>query len=115
MQAINRYFISNATLLLRNRGGASQWVDLEGRMTPAGLAAYERRRPEKQGIYTYEQDGEPVLPPEYERRLRDNPAAAAWFDAATPSYRRIAVRWVLTAQRGHSACQPQAWQSISGA
>jgi uncharacterized protein YdeI (YjbR/CyaY-like superfamily) len=71
----------------------------EGRMTPAGLAAYERRRPGKQGIYAYEQDGEPVLPPEYEARLRANHAAAAWFDAATPSYRRNAIRWVLTAQR----------------
>ena len=71
----------------------------EGRMTPAGLAAYESRRPEKQGIYSYEQDGEPAFPPELERRLRQNPTAAAWFEAATRAYRRIAIRWVLTAQR----------------
>ncbi len=71
----------------------------EGRMTPAGLAAYERRLPDKQGIYSYEQDGEAVLPAQYERQLRDNPTAAAWFAAATPSYRRIAIQWVLTAKR----------------
>lgn len=71
----------------------------EGRMTPAGLAAYEARRTDDQDTYSYERDGEPVLPPEYEARLRANPAAAAWLDAATPSYRRIAVGWVLSAKR----------------
>jgi len=71
----------------------------EGRMTPAGLAAYEKRRKDDAAEYSYEQDGEPVLPPEYERQLRDNPTAAAWFDAAPPSYRRNAMRWVLTAKR----------------
>ncbi len=74
----------------------------EGRMTAAGLAAYERRRPDREGIYSYEQDGEAVLPPELEARLRADERAAAWIDAATPSYRRIAIRWVLGAKRAET-------------
>lgn len=70
-----------------------------GRMHPAGMAAYERRREDREGIYTYEQDGEPVLPPEFEARLRADEVAAAWFDAATPSYRKNCIRWVLTAKQ----------------
>ena len=70
-----------------------------GRMRPAGLAAYERRRPDRQGIYAYERDGELVLPPEYDARLRADEVAAAWFDAATPSYRKICVNWVVSAKQ----------------
>ena len=36
-----------------------------GRMQPAGLAAFERRRPEKSGVYAYEKPGDQELPPEY--------------------------------------------------
>lgn len=72
----------------------------EGRMHPAGLAAFERRRPETTGIYSYEADGEIVLPPEWEARLRsDERAAAFFFERATPSYRRSAIRWVLSAKQ----------------
>ena len=71
----------------------------EGRMTPAGLAAYERRKPDRQGIYSYEQAQEPGLAPQYERRLRADPAARAFFDAATPSYRRVCANWVMTAKQ----------------
>jgi uncharacterized protein YdeI (YjbR/CyaY-like superfamily) len=71
----------------------------EGRMTPAGLAAYAQRRPERSAVYSYEQDGEPVLPPELELRLRADPRAAAFLEAATPSYRRTCTRWVLDAKQ----------------
>lgn len=68
-------------------------------MTPAGLAAYERRKPDRQGIYSYEQAREPGLAPGYERLLRADPAACAFFDAATPSYRRVCANWVMTAKQ----------------
>lgn len=70
-----------------------------GRMRPAGHAAFERRRDDRSGVYTYEQDGEPVLPTEFEARLRADPRAAAWFDAATPSYRRVCIVWILSAKQ----------------
>jgi uncharacterized protein YdeI (YjbR/CyaY-like superfamily) len=70
----------------------------ENRMRPAGLAAYERRRPERSGIPSDEAP-DPVLPEAYAARLAADPRAAAFWEAATASYRRIAVRWVLTAKR----------------
>lgn len=71
----------------------------EGRMTPAGLAAYERRKSGRQRIYAYEQRGELAFPPELEAQLRAHPAAAAWFDSAPASYRKICVNWVTSAQQ----------------
>lgn len=71
----------------------------ERRMTPAGLAAFERRRLDRQGVYSHEQENAEFLPPEFEARLRENPDAAAWFGAAPASYRRAVVHLVLTAKR----------------
>jgi uncharacterized protein YdeI (YjbR/CyaY-like superfamily) len=71
----------------------------EGRMQPSGLAAYERRRPERSGIYAYEQPGELALTPEYAARLAADPGAAAFWEAATPSYRKLCVNWVMTAKQ----------------
>lgn len=75
----------------------------EKRMRPAGLAAFERRRPERSGIYAYEIGGDPIFPAELHERLQANPLAAAWFDAAPESYRRIAVNWVTSAKREATA------------
>ena len=70
----------------------------EGRMRPSGLAAYEQRRPDPAG-YSYETDGEPALPDGYATRLVADPAAAAFWEAATASYRRICVTWVMSAKQ----------------
>lgn len=39
LQAINRYFISNTNLYIRNRGEAGPWVDLAGQVIAAPVAA----------------------------------------------------------------------------
>lgn len=69
----------------------------EGRMRPAGLAAYEKRRPERSGIYAYEAGG--LLSDEQRERLLADPAAAAFWEIATPSYRKVAENWVASAKR----------------
>ncbi|MFD1505811.1 hypothetical protein FE374_00570 [Georgenia yuyongxinii] len=71
----------------------------EGRMTPAGLAAYERRKADRQAIYAYEQAELEALPAEAEEQVRANPAAAAFLDAATASYRKVCIHWVLSAKQ----------------
>jgi len=71
----------------------------QGRMHPAGLAAFERRRDDRSGVYSYEQDGEPALPPDYEAELRASAAASAFLEAATPSYRRQCTAWVVSAKQ----------------
>jgi uncharacterized protein YdeI (YjbR/CyaY-like superfamily) len=69
-----------------------------GLMRPAGLEAFERRKDDKTGVYSFERENA-VLPPEYEERLRADAAAAAYFDAKPPWYRRSAVHWVMSAKR----------------
>ncbi len=68
----------------------------EGRMTPAGLAAFEARRPERTGIYSFETDVA-ALPPPYLAALAAEPRAQAFWDGATPAYRKTCTHWVLSA------------------
>ena len=49
----------------------------EGRMHPAGIAAFEARTENRTGIYSYERRGEAELGPEFEARFRANPKAWA--------------------------------------
>jgi uncharacterized protein YdeI (YjbR/CyaY-like superfamily) len=69
-----------------------------GLMRPAGLAAFERRTHDRTGVYSFERE-DAELPPEYEARLRANQAAAEYFDAKAPWYRRTAAHWVMSAKR----------------
>jgi uncharacterized protein YdeI (YjbR/CyaY-like superfamily) len=68
-----------------------------GLMRPAGLAAFEARTEE--GTYSYEQRDAAAFDPDRERRLRADAAAAAFFDAQPPYYRRAVTHWVMSAQR----------------
>ncbi|EWT03416.1 hypothetical protein N865_16940 [Intrasporangium oryzae NRRL B-24470] len=70
----------------------------EGRMHPAGLAAYERRRQDDLGLYSYERDEE-AWPADFEEVLRADPMASAFWDGAAASYRKTCVYWVLSAKR----------------
>ncbi|HLV56979.1 MAG TPA: YdeI/OmpD-associated family protein [Actinotalea caeni] len=70
----------------------------EGRMHPAGIAAYERRRPDRTGVYSYEK-GRVDLTAEQSAALAADPAALAFWEAATPTYRRAATHWLNDAKR----------------
>jgi uncharacterized protein YdeI (YjbR/CyaY-like superfamily) len=69
-----------------------------GRMHPAGIAAFERRREDRSGVYSFE-NPPADLPPEFAARLAADAAASALWDAATPTYRRQVVHWVLSAKQ----------------
>ena len=69
----------------------------QGLMQPAGLKAFEARRENKVGIYSYEQ--RPVhFEAAYEKGFQQNPAACEFFQARPPSYRKAACWWVLSAK-----------------
>ncbi len=70
----------------------------EGRMQPSGLAAFQERREDRSVIYSYE-NPERDLPEAYGAQLAASAAATAFWEVATPSYRRLAVSWVLTAKQ----------------
>jgi uncharacterized protein YdeI (YjbR/CyaY-like superfamily) len=74
-------------------------LEAEGRMHPAGLAAFARRSDDRTAIYSYEQRRTAELGEAYEAELRADPAAWAYFAAQPPSYRRAAAHWVTSAKR----------------
>lgn len=70
----------------------------EGRMHPAGIAAFERRREDRSRVYSHE-NPDSELPPEAVARLAADAAASAFWEAATPTYRRQAGHWVVSAKQ----------------
>ncbi len=68
----------------------------EGRMTPAGLAAFDRRRAE--APYSYQQRPR-ALPAAYRAALQARAGAWEFFRAQPPGYRRTATAWVMSARR----------------
>jgi uncharacterized protein YdeI (YjbR/CyaY-like superfamily) len=71
----------------------------EGRMRPAGEAAFARRRDDKSGVYSYEQRKNPQLEPHEQAQLEADEAAWAYFSSRPPSYRRPAIWWVISAKK----------------
>lgn len=70
----------------------------QGRMRPAGLKAFQARQENKSGIYSYEQRGEQLEEP-YNHMLQMNKAAWDFFQAQSPSYRKAAGWWVISAKK----------------
>ena len=70
----------------------------QGRMQPSGLAAFERRREDRSGVYAYE-TRELELTPAYADQLAADAAATAFWAVATPGYRKVVVNWVMTAKQ----------------
>lgn len=70
----------------------------EGRMRPAGLAAFEARPAGTGSGYSYE-TAPTVLPPELQLHVDASRSAQAFLAEATASYRRVAIAWVLGAKR----------------
>jgi uncharacterized protein YdeI (YjbR/CyaY-like superfamily) len=69
-----------------------------GRMQPEGLRAFEARKPERTGIYSFEQ-GPCELAADYQTVFAANAPAWAFFQAQPPSYRQPACWWVMSAKR----------------
>ena len=71
----------------------------DGRMQPAGLAAWEARDPAKSAVYSFEQKEAAQLPAEAEARFQANVQAWSFWQAQPPGYRKTAVHWVVSARR----------------
>jgi uncharacterized protein YdeI (YjbR/CyaY-like superfamily) len=69
-----------------------------GRVHPAGRAAFEARKAHATASYSYE-NRLAELPAEYLERLQAEPAAWRWWQAQSPSYRRGATWWVVSAKQ----------------
>ena len=70
-----------------------------GLMRPAGEAAFERRRDDRTGVYSFERGEDPVLEPEQEERFRANEKAWEFFRSQAPWYQRTAIHLVVSARK----------------
>lgn len=69
-----------------------------GAMRPAGLRAFEARRENRSGLYSYEQRGS-QLPEPYAGQLKKNKAAWSFLQAQPPYYRKVVGWWVVSAKK----------------
>ena len=70
----------------------------QGRMRPAGIAAFEARTAANTGIYSYERPEGAFAEAELERLKADSAAWADW-ERRPPSYRKAVTHWVTSAKR----------------
>lgn len=70
----------------------------EGRMLPAGLAAFAKRDAKRSGIYSFERE-HAALPPAFMKALRANRKAWAYFTTTAPYYQRLVAHWVTSAKK----------------
>jgi uncharacterized protein YdeI (YjbR/CyaY-like superfamily) len=77
--------------------GRVEALRAEGRMTPAGEAAFALRRHDQTGIYSFERAW--ALDQEAEAALQGDPAGHAFWEAQPASYRRVASYWIMSAKR----------------
>lgn len=70
-----------------------------GRMTPAGLQAFARRKADKSAIYSHEQARPAELPAPQLREFQRHKKAWQFFDATPPGYKKTLLHWVTSAKR----------------
>jgi len=78
--------------------GHAQRLIKEGLMQPVGLKAFEARKENRSGIYSYEQRS-PELEDKYARKLKRNKAAWEFFQSQPPSYRKTINWWIVSAKQ----------------
>jgi uncharacterized protein YdeI (YjbR/CyaY-like superfamily) len=71
----------------------------QGRVLPAGLAAFERRSEEKSAIYSYEQRKTAELDEASQKLFQKHGTAWEYFQAQPPWYRRTTAWWILSAKK----------------
>lgn len=70
----------------------------EGRMRPAGIAAFEARTAANTAVYAYERD-ETALTDDETARFEADPQAWADWQRRSPSYRRTVTHWITSAKQ----------------
>ncbi|KFI08912.1 YdeI family protein [Massilia sp. BSC265] len=74
----------------------------DGRMTPAGEAAFAHRSAAKSGVYSHERLDAPELTDEELARFRQDAAAWAYFEAVPPGYRKTVLHWITAAKKAET-------------
>ena len=80
-----------------NTKRAKELIELE-LMTPAGLKAFEARDANKTKMYSFERENV-ALTPSQTKQFRANKKAWAFFESQSPSYRKQAMWYVMSAKQ----------------
>ncbi len=86
-----------STWSLKNISTAEKLIR-EGRMHPSGLEAFNQRKEDRSGIYSFEQE-QISLNDEMEAILKGNPEAWKFFISQAPGYRKTAIHWIMSAKQ----------------
>jgi uncharacterized protein YdeI (YjbR/CyaY-like superfamily) len=78
--------------------GRMEAMIAEGRVSPAGLEAFETRDPADSARYSFEQ-GTLAFSSAQMKKFKANRAGWKWFEASPASYRKAAMWWVLQAKQ----------------
>jgi uncharacterized protein YdeI (YjbR/CyaY-like superfamily) len=70
----------------------------EKRVAPAGITAYQARKENRSGIYSYEQRAAELVEP-YASQFKRNKAAWKFFQTQPPGYRKIMNWYVVSAKQ----------------
>ena len=81
----------------KNIGMVKELIE-EGRMQPAGMKAYERRKEKNTGKASFESKKKP-LAKEYKAKFRANKKAWKFFQDLAPGYTKTSVHWVMSAKQ----------------
>ncbi|WP_292039066.1 YdeI/OmpD-associated family protein [Massilia sp. UBA6681] len=71
----------------------------QGRMRPAGEAAFAHRSASKSGIYSHERSDVPALSAAELERFQREPAAWDYFNTTPPGYRKTILHWITSAKK----------------
>jgi len=70
----------------------------QGLMHSAGLEIYKKRKEERSGISSYENEAK-ELDKDLEERFKANKSAWEFFSKQAPSYKRTIIHWILSAKQ----------------
>ncbi|MCC2957203.1 YdeI/OmpD-associated family protein [Massilia sp. IC2-477] len=71
----------------------------EGKMTPAGEAAFAQRSEARSGVYSHERLDVPELTQVELERFRQEGAAWTYFETVPPGYRKTVLHWITNAKK----------------
>lgn len=82
----------------------AQGLVAEGRMQAAGLKAFEARKENRSGIYSYEQRPQ-ELPQPYKGKFQANKDAWAFFQTQPAGYRKMVCWYVISGKKEETRLQ----------
>jgi uncharacterized protein YdeI (YjbR/CyaY-like superfamily) len=74
----------------------------QGRMRPAGEAAFARRSEARSKVYSHERLSDAELSPEEKRTFAAQAQAWRYFESTPPGYRRVVLHWVTSAKKAET-------------